>query len=75
MSNKAEIIVALRTGEQSQYRIRDLLEVLLVFGLILGAIWTPLGHLNSLAWSAAACALVFSTSGRWSTSDMGLTRP
>jgi hypothetical protein len=76
MSNRSEIIVALRTGEQSRYRLRDLLEVLLVFGLILGAIWTPLGHLNSLlVWSAAACVLVFSASGRWSASDMGLTRP
>src|SRR6266480_2231923 len=60
----------------SQHGSRDLLEIGLIFGLILGAIWTPLGLLNSLfVLLAIACVLVAAVRGRWSVSDMGLTQP
>jgi len=83
MSNKSEIFVAGKSPEltgasaaQSQHRFRDLLEICAVFGLILAAVWTPLGRLNSLfVYTASACVLVFVARGRWDASQMGLTRP
>jgi CAAX prenyl protease-like protein len=57
-------------------RYRDLLEITLVFGCILAAIWTPLGPLNSgFVILAMLCVLAFAICGRWSASQMGLTRP
>ena len=55
---------------------RSLLEIALVFGLILVAVWTPQGALNSLiAIVAAACVVGFAISGKWTPSQLGLTRP
>lgn len=76
MSNKSEIIVGSAPANRTRNRVRDLLEIALVFGLIIAAIWTPLGRLNSLlVWSTAACVLVFAVRGRWNGSEMGLTQP
>src|SRR6266700_2940699 len=55
---------------------RDLLEIALVFALILVAVWTPQGRLNSIfSIMAAACVVEFAIAGRWSSREMGLTRP
>src|SRR5262249_25389835 len=76
MSTTSEIFVAVEAGQQSQDGIRYLLEVYLVFGLLLGAIWTPTGQLNSvLVFSTAICVLWVSARGRWAASVLGLTRP
>ncbi len=65
-----------KSAELTQHRFRDLLEICAVFGLILAAVWTPLGRLNSFfVYTASACVLVFVARGRWDASQMGLTRP
>jgi hypothetical protein len=82
MSNKSEIFVVtktpllpVRTVPDSPHRIRDVLEICVVLALILAAIWTPLGPLNSvLVAVASASVLAFAVRGRWSASEMGLTR-
>jgi len=64
----------LKSGAPSDTRI--LLEIALVFGLILVAVWTPQGHLNSTAGLAAAfltIALTFLSV--CSPGELGLTRP
>ena len=76
MSNKSEIFVARKSAELTQRRLRDLLEICAVFGLILAAVWTPPGRLNSFfVYTASACVLIFVARGRWYASQMGLTRP
>jgi Type II CAAX prenyl endopeptidase Rce1-like len=83
MSNKSEIIVASKSPElagvsaaNSHHRLRDLLEICAVFGLVLAAVWTPPGRLNSLfVYTASVCVLVFVARGRWNAMPMGLTRP
>ena len=86
MSEKSELFspVQTSTAEQdnrlliatfSKHR-RSLLEIALVFGLILIAIWTPQGRLNSLvSITAAACVVGFAIAGDWAVSELGLTRP
>jgi hypothetical protein len=83
MSNKSELFVAGKSPElteasaaNSQHRFRDLLEICAVFGLVLAAVWTPLGRLNSFfVYTASACVLMFVARGRWSASQLGLIRP
>src|SRR5437660_1611430 len=76
MSHKSEIFMRGKSAELTQHRLRDLLEICVVFGLILAAVWTPLGRLNSFfVYTASACVLVFVARGRWDASQMGLTRP
>jgi hypothetical protein len=83
MSNKSEIFVVTKAPllpacvvPNSQHSIRDLLEICVVFALILAAIWTPLGRLNSvLVAGASASVLMFALRGRWGPSEMGLTKP
>src|SRR5215470_4084613 len=83
MSEKSENFVVTKSSvlpacgdSDSQRRVRDLLEISAVFTLILAAVWTPLGQLNSvLVALATASVIVFALRGRWSASEMGLTRP
>jgi membrane protease YdiL (CAAX protease family) len=54
----------------------SLAEVSLVFGLILGAVWTGFGFLNScFVLLAAASVLAFSMRGALPLRDLGLTHP
>lgn len=56
--------------------LRDLLEIAPVFALILIAVWTSQGRLNTFASiSAAACVVAFAVVGRWSARELGLTQP
>lgn len=53
-----------------------LIEVGIVFGLILVAVWTPQGRFNTyVCWAAAFATVVLSLLSRYSASELGLTRP
>ena len=55
---------------------RYVAEIAVVLGLILAAAWTPQGTLNEFfRITAAACIVAFAITGKWSPSEMGLTRP
>jgi hypothetical protein len=57
-------------------RTRDWVEIAIVFALILAAVWTPVGRPNAFFVVAAVlCVLGFAVAGRWSASELGLTRP
>jgi hypothetical protein len=48
----------------------------IVFTLILCAVWLPPGPINAFfSIAAAACVVAFAVAGRWSRSQLGLTRP
>jgi membrane protease YdiL (CAAX protease family) len=52
------------------------IEILVVVGWIVAAAWTPQGALNQFfSITAAACVVAFAFTGKWSPSEMGLTRP
>jgi len=56
--------------------VRKLIEVGLVYGLILLAVWTPQGRLNTAVTLAAAFfTVVLSLCSHYSAQDLGLTRP
>ena len=75
MAHRSEIFNAISATENSQSRLRDLLEIYLVFGLLLSAIWTPIGATNTFfVLSAAVCVLFFTVRGRWAAPEMGLTQ-
>jgi membrane protease YdiL (CAAX protease family) len=81
MRNKAKIIAVTDAEGNSPAtrhdgsRRRDLLEIGVVFGLIMAAIWTPQGRLNALfSVSAAGCVVAFAIAGRWTSREMGLRR-
>jgi len=60
----------------SSRRVRDMVEIGVVFALILVAVWTPQGQVNAfVSISAAACAVAFAVAGRWTSRELGLTRP
>jgi len=79
MPEKSEIIVGSGTAASETSKrstVRDLLEIAIVFGLILAAVWTPQGRLNALfSVSAAAWVLVVACFGRWGPRQMGLAQP
>jgi len=55
---------------------RSLVEIVVVFLLILAAVWTPQGRLNAFfSLSAAACVLAFAACGPWGAREMGLSNP
>ena len=55
---------------------RDFFEIGTAFVLIVGAIWTHVGPLNSaFVLGASVSVLIFAIRGRWNASQMGLTRP
>lgn len=69
--------VSLGDATVSVFRDRTaLIEVGLVYGLILVAVWTPQGRLNAYVCLAAGLATVgFSLRGRYSASELGLNHP
>jgi hypothetical protein len=79
MPEKSEIIVSAPEERDTKVAVsmtRDLMEIAVVFGLILAAVWTPQGQLNSFfSISAAACVVAFAIVGRWGARELGLTRP
>ena len=83
MADKSEIIVQqerpggdIRCEPETPSHRRDLLEIALVFLLMLVAIWTPQGRLNSFfSLAAAACVLAITFTGRFGPRQMGLTQP
>jgi hypothetical protein len=63
-----------KAGQAS--RVRDLVEVALVLGSILVAVWTPQGHLNSaVSWAALLLVVTLTLVGRYSAREMGITQP
>jgi hypothetical protein len=83
MPDKLEIIVqpeipaatAEKEPEIPSHR-RDLFEIAAVFLLIMAAVWTPQGPLNSFfSLSSAACVLVIACAARWNSREMGLAQP
>ena len=82
MPDKSEIIVAReKPGRSPKYeaeegsRPRDLLEIAVVFGSILAAVWTPQGRLNAFfSVGAAMSVLVVAFRGRWGPQEMGLAQ-
>lgn len=83
MPDKSEIIVeqknvagASECHTNASTSARNLLEIALVFALILAAVWTPQGGLNSFfSITAAVCVLGVAFAGRWGPGEMGLTQP
>jgi len=65
--------------EQREHRSsesRKLIEIGLVYGLILIAVWTPQGHLNSkVSWAALCLTLLLTGLAPYSLRELGLTRP
>lgn len=56
--------------------LAGLLDIALVYGLIMLAVWTPLGRTNSVVTLSAMLAVVaVSLRGRYSAREIGLTRP
>lgn len=65
-----------QSSASRSHQLRDCIEIAVVFTLILVAVWTPQGHLNSfVSTSAAACVVAFALVGRWSAEELGLKRP
>jgi hypothetical protein len=59
----------------TSYR-RDLLEIAVVFGCILVAVWAPPGRVNAFfSIVTAACVVAFAVAGRWRALELGLKRP
>jgi len=57
-------------------RLTTFLEIAVVFGFILAAVWTPQGRFTNLVNLVAALAVVALTlPGRYSARELGLTRP
>jgi membrane protease YdiL (CAAX protease family) len=55
---------------------RHAIEVFVVVGWIVAAAWTPQRGLNQFfSLTAAACVVAFAVTGKWSLTEMGLTRP
>ena len=55
---------------------RNLLEIALVFGLILVAVWTRQGPLNTaVSWAALVLTVALTLSSRYSVRELGLARP
>jgi Type II CAAX prenyl endopeptidase Rce1-like len=85
MGQKSEVIYPSETSELQLLsgtvnclpsRLRNLLEIGIVFCLILAAVWTPQGSLNAFfSIAAAACVVGFARSGEWSAFRLGLTQP
>jgi membrane protease YdiL (CAAX protease family) len=65
----------IRPSPSSHY-VHDAVEIVIVFTLILIAVWTPQGKVNAfISISVAACVIAFAVAGRWSARELGLTRP
>jgi len=56
--------------------LRKLMEVALVFGLILVAVWTQQGELNTaVSWAALFSTVALTLFSRYSLQELGLARP
>jgi membrane protease YdiL (CAAX protease family) len=56
--------------------LRKLVEIALVFGLILVAVWTPQGSLNTaVSWAALVSTVALTLFSRYSARELGLARP
>lgn len=79
MAEKAEVFCdeELRVSVAAKHsRRRDILEIVLVFGCILVAVWTRQGRVNAFfSITAAACVVAFAVTSRWGARDLGLARP
>ena len=86
MAQKSELFSSLQAKQAEQDsalarrewsgRTRSLVEIAVVFGLILVAVWTPQGPLNHwISLVAAGCVIVLAFKGRWTPSELGLTHP
>ena len=65
----------IRQGSRATY-VRNLVEVALVYGLILVAVWTPQGRPNSTVTLAAALVtVVLALCSHYPAQELGLTRP
>jgi len=78
MASESKTFISVFSGQQTKsesWQIRDFLEIALVYGLILIAIWTPQGRLNSItSLAAAVLTLVFAFRSH-SARELGLVRP
>lgn len=56
--------------------VRKLIQIALVFGLILVAVWTPQGPLNTaVSWAALFLTVALTLFSRYSMRELGLARP
>jgi membrane protease YdiL (CAAX protease family) len=78
MQTEIPASVAITAGRRRD-RVADwvkLIEVGLIFGLILVAVWTPQGRFNvNVCWTAAVATVVLSLRGHYSARELGLSRP
>jgi hypothetical protein len=83
MTYKSEIIHAGNQGKNASQQpdgthshARNFIEIVVVFALIIAAVWTPQGRLNAFfSISAAACVVAFAIASPWSSREMGLAQP
>jgi membrane protease YdiL (CAAX protease family) len=75
LSRPSQLASAEVNGKQTS-DVRKLLEIALVFGLILVAVWTPQGPLNTaVSWAALVLTLALTLLSRYSARELGLARP
>lgn len=77
-SENSSALAAVNTTDRKDWSSGGflLIEVGIVFGLILVAVWTPQGRFNTyICWAAAFATVALSLLGRNSARELGLTRP
>jgi membrane protease YdiL (CAAX protease family) len=75
LSRSSHFASAELNGRQTS-NLRKLLETALIFGLILVAVWTPQGPLNSaVSWAALLLTVALTSLSPYSARELGLTRP
>jgi hypothetical protein len=71
-----ERMVPVRAGGTLSVALSDSLQIAVIFGLIMVAVWTPPGRVNAVSSLAAALGILwFSVRGRFSSRELGLGRP
>lgn len=78
MASESKTFISVFSGQETKSESRltgDLLEIALVYGLILIAIWTPQGRLNSIISLAAAVLTLLFAFRKHSVRELGLGRP
>lgn len=74
LSRPSQIAVRRERDQASDFR--KLVEIAVVFGLILVAVWTPQGALNTaVSWAALFLTVTLTLTSRYSPRDLGLARP
>lgn len=75
LARPSQVASAELNGSQTSH-LRKVLEIALVFGLILIAVWTPQGRLNSgVSWVALVLTVALSLVSGYSARELGLARP